>query len=150
MLSSWSSAAPTPPSSIHRLWAAACPRWPTRTVATSHRSSAARTLKPQDQLNRPAPPQRTPTFIIPPPPPSTTSPSHPCPRWRTTAWSIIRLRVATQPSPTACNRHLHLLHPKREVAGRFCTSVRRVEAPSPTQSQRRKVKRPPKTLPHSL
>lgn len=128
MLSYWSSAALTPPSLIRHLSVAACPQWLTRTVATSHQSWAAQTLRPHGQLIHPARPQWTITPPLPPLPPSTTSPSHPCLRWSTTVWSIIHRRVATRPSPTASYRHLRLLHQKREAAGRFCTSVRRVEA----------------------
>lgn len=110
--SSWSSAAQTPPNWTRLLWAAACLRSPTRTAATCHWSSAALTLKPHRQLTPPILLHQT---LSSPPQPLAKSPSHPCPRWNTTAWNSVRLRLL--PSSNAFFRHL-LHHQKR---GGICT-----------------------------
>lgn len=104
--SPWSSAAQTPPSSTPLPWAAACRRWPSRTAATSHQSSAAPTQKPHRQL--------TPTALLQwtfnsPPQPSVTSPSHLWLRWSTIGWSSVCLKVWSPPT-AFCH---HLPHPQK-------------------------------------
>lgn len=149
MLSCWSSAAQTRPSSTRHLWAAACRQWPTHTAVTSHQSSAAQTPKTHDHLNPPTLHRWT---FSPPAPRSATPPSHPCLRWSTTAWSTVRPRVATQPSPTACRRHLHLHRQTKEGGKCFCTSAKRTGAASRTLSwwKMQRYKRPPKAPAWSL
>lgn len=125
--SSWSSAAQTPPNSTRLLWAAACLRSPLRTAATCHWSSAALTLKPHGQLTPSTLLRRT---LRSPPEPLAKPPSRPCPRWSTTAWSSVRLRLL--PSSNTFFRHL-LHHQKR---GGICTEARKVETASQTLKTR--------------
>lgn len=124
---SWrSSAARTRQSSTPRRWAAACPRWLTRTAATSRRSWAAPSPRRLGRRRSNRIPQR----------PSAKQQSPPCPRWSTTAWSSASPVVAMRASPPAAfRRRRRRLRPARAAAC-SCTSARKSQATSPALSQR--------------